>query len=113
MKGGCKACWLLSSLWTYPVCGYTRRVMLWPRRMSRRRMGRMQGIVWQLDVRHVIRSRGGKGGGKKGGAGVGKEKAVRTWGGPSNLVAWLMAVNNSVSPLSDTGLPGSDLETFG
>ncbi|SRR5216684_684313 len=99
MKGGCKSCWLLSSLWTYPVCGYTRRVMLWPRRMSRRRMGRMQGIVWQLDVRHVIRSRGGHGGRDKGCAGVRRVERVRNWGRACRLDAVLNGGEHCICPI--------------
>ncbi len=50
---GSSVCSRLSSLWTYPICGDARRVVLWARRMTGWGTGR-RATVRQLDSGHVI-----------------------------------------------------------
>ena len=80
---GSSVCSRLSGLWTYPVRGDARRVVLWARRMTRWGTGRWTtGVVWQLDSGHVIRPRRGHGGRDEGCAGIrGIKRIVRGWRG--------------------------------
>jgi hypothetical protein len=66
--------------------------MLWPGRMSRWWDGRRSTIVWQLDVRHVIRPRGRHGRRDEGWAGVRRVERVRT-GRCGRLEAVLSVLN--------------------